>query len=277
MPAPGPPVIAAAGDIACAAGDTVTAITCRQASTSGLLVGTGLSAVLPLGDIQNESGALSDFQASYAPTWGRVDAIAYPVLGNREYLAPAAQVATSTTSAPERAPHPGGYYSYDLGGWHLIALNSNCGFVVCSAGSDQERWLREDLAAHPATCQLAYWHHPLFDGSAGGGASEMTAIWQALDGAGVDVVLNGHEHHYERFAPQDAAGAADPGGPREFIVGTGGRSHGSRRRRPRPTANGATHDTFGVLRLTLRATGYDWRFVPEAGRSFTDAGSRDCR
>jgi len=240
------------------------------------MVGAGLDAVLALGDIQYENGERAGFDASYGPTWGRLDDIVHPVVGNRDYgLGNADGYFDYFGSRAGGAP--GGYYSFDLGGWHLIALNSNCTFVACGAGSAQEAWLRADLAAHSGTkCQLAYWHHPLF-ASGGALATPMRQIWQDLDDAHVDVVLNGHIHVYERFGQQNASGGADPDGPREFIVGTGGRSHGGAQSAVAANSEARNNDTFGVLRMTLRATGYDWRFVPEAGRSFTDSGSGDCR
>jgi hypothetical protein len=269
-------VIAAAGDIACAPGSGVTPSSCHHAAVSDLLVGTGLTAVLPLGDLDYGTGGLSEPGNEYARTWGRVDAIARPVVGNREYSGTSADGYFAYFGARAGAS-PGGYYSYDVGNWHLIALNSNCSVVACDAGSPQEAWLRQDLAANRATCQLAYWHHPLFNGRPTAGATAMTAIWQDLQAAGVDVVLNGHDHHYERFAPQNEIGVADPGGPREFIVGTGGHSLASPPSVAATTSEASNYDTFGVLRLTLRAASYDWTFVPEAGRSFTDAGSSGCR
>jgi acid phosphatase type 7 len=204
-----------------------------------------------------------------------VNAIAHPVPGNREYGSGSAAGYFAYFGA-RAGPSPGGFYSYDVGRWHLIALNSNCGFVPCGAGSAQEAWLRSDLAAHPGACQLAYWHAPLFNSGTVGRATSMTQIWQDLQAAGVEVVLNGHDHHYERFAPQDASGAPDPTGPREFIVGTGGASHAAVPAFAARNSEVRNYDTYGVLRLTLREGGYDWRFAPEAGRSFTDAGSESC-
>jgi len=159
----------------------------------------------------------------------------------------------------------------------LYALNSNCAQVSCEAGSAQEAWLRQDLASHPRSCQIAYWHHPLFNSGNAGATGAMRPIWDTLHDAGVDLVLNGHDHHYERFGSQNAAGAADPGAPREFIVGTGGASHAATPTSA-PAANSElrNYDTFGVLELTLEPASFDWRFRPEAGRTFTDAGSGNC-
>jgi hypothetical protein len=175
----------------------------------------------------------------------------------------------------ELAGTPGeGYYSYDLGDWHIIALNS---IIQVSAGSPQEQWLRSDLAAHPAVCTLAYWHYPLFSsGIVHGGDPSMRPLWQALYDYGADVVLTGHEHNYERFAPQDPQGNADPvRGIREFVVGSGGRSHygfGA----PVPNSEARNGDTYGLLKLTLHLTSYSWEFIPEPGKTFTDSGNAPC-
>ncbi len=160
--------------------------------------------MLILGDIQYEDGAYSKFLASYDPSWGRVKSITKPVPGNHEYRDRRAPRATTGTSARRPAIPAKGYYSFDLGGWHLVALNSNCSAVGgCGTGSPQEQWLRADLAAHPATCTLAFWHHPRFSSGLHGSDSTYTAFWQALYDANADVVLVGHDHDYERFAPQD--------------------------------------------------------------------------
>src|SRR3954447_16686344 len=275
------PVIAAAGDIACDPADRSfnggagTATECRQAATSDLLVGAGLTAVLPLGDEQYQSGVLSAFEQSYAPSWGRVKPFSRPVVGNHEYQT--ANAADYFTYFGAAAGDPArGYYSFDVGAWHLIALNGNCAHVGgCRAGSAQEQWLRADLAAHPAACTLAYWHQPRFNSGRHGPDAVYTAFWQALYDFRADVVLNGHDHIYERFALQDPQGAATPLSIRQFTVGTGGRSHYSIVS-IQPNSEVRNADTFGVLQLTLRAGSYDWSFRPEAGKAFTDTGSETC-
>ncbi len=254
----------------------MTSVKCRQGPVSNLLVGAGLSAVLPLGDEQYDQGELANFLRSYDPTWGRVKSISYPAPGNKEYGlgGPDGYFDYFGARAGERTK---GYYAFDLGSWRLYSLNSNCAQVACGAGSAQETWLRQDLAGNPRACQIAYWHHPLFNSGNAGSAGAMRQIWADLHAAGVDVVLTGHDHHYERFSPQNAMGVSDLRGPREFIVGTGGASHASV-----PTSGPAAHseirnyDTFGVLGMTLRPTGFDWRFMPEAGRAFADTGTQSC-
>jgi acid phosphatase type 7 len=283
------PVIAAAGDIACAPssqyfnGGAGTSTKCRQRYTSDLLVNAGLSAVLPLGDEQYDTAKLSSFTKSYDPSWGRVKSITYPAVGNHEYLTSGASgyfdYFNGTGNATGRAGNRSkGYYSFDVGSWHLIALNSNdhCQIVSCSKGSAQETWLRSDLAAHPASCTLAYWHHPRFNSGHDGTATFMQAIFQDLYDANVDVVLGGHAHDYERFAPQNPKGQLDRSrGIRQFVVGTGG-AFFTAFASAAPNSEIRNGSTYGVLYLTLHPTSYDWRFVPEAGKKFTDSGSTSC-
>lgn len=208
-------------------------------------------------------------------TWGRHKARTYPSLGDHEY---------ETENASGYFDYFGeaagdrdeGYYSYDLGAWHVV-LNGRCGRVGgCEDGSPMLRWLEEDLAADPATCTVAYWHRPLFSSGKHGNDDEMRPIWDALYAADADVVLNGHDHSYERFAPQDPGGGADPErGIREFVVGTGGvalRPFGE----TRPNSGVRNADAHGVLKLTLEAGGYGWGFVPVAGDTFTDSGTGSC-
>ena len=273
------PVIAAAGDIACSPlddqfnGGAGTAIGCQQRSTSNLLVNRGLTGVLALGDTQYNAGTTSEYQGSYDPTWGRVKNITHPAVGNHEYLTAGAAGYFQYFGAAAGDPSTGSY-SFDIGSWHLIALNSNCDQVGCEAGSAQEQWLRNDLSTHSAACTLAYWHHPRW-ASAHGDNDFTDALWRALYASRADVVLNGHEHDYERFAPQNPDGVADPAiGIREFVVGTGGEDLGD----PRPiSANSEVvrGDTFGVLFLTLHSTSFDWRFESRTG-STIDSGSSPC-
>lgn len=268
-------VVAAAGDIACEPGQPIGTTSCHHAAVSDLLVSNGFVAVMPLGDNQYEDGTLAKFQASYHPTWGRVNDMVHPSVGNHEYLTPGAAGYYAYFGAAAGAPSQG-YYSYDLDNWHVVVINSNCSDAGgCSPGTPQYDWLAADLAAHPTACTLAYWHIPLF--SSGGRAAINTRnLWQLLYDHNADLVLTGHDHIYERFAPQTADGAADPArGIRSFVVGTGGSNHTSL---PSIAANSEVRDntTFGVLSVTLKKGSYDWRFVPEAGGQFTDAGTNAC-
>ncbi|CAA9317861.1 MAG: hypothetical protein AVDCRST_MAG93-5598, partial [uncultured Chloroflexia bacterium] len=289
-------VLMAAGNIACNA--TVTSTTkCQERATSDLLVSEGPDAVLPLGDNQYECGSLSDFSKYYGRSWGRMKAITRPIVGNHEYST-SSNTANPCYNAPSGAPgyfqyfgaaasptEPGcvvnckGYYSYDLGSWHIVALNSVCIQVGgCGKGSPQEVWLRNDLAAHKNQCTLAYWHYPRFSSSESGSTytSYLSALWQDLYDAKVEVVLNAHDHVYERFAPMDTAGNVDQtNGVRQFTVGTGGKSHHSFKS-IHPNSEVRNSGTFGALKMTLRPSGYDWKFLPVAGKTFTDSGSQSC-
>src|SRR5215208_200255 len=280
------PVIMAAGDIACDPADpgynggAGTADRCHQQATSDLLLSTPLDAVLPLGDIQYDSATAARINAVYAPTWGRPKAISRPILGNHESGGAPAYFdyfnGPGVLDGPAGARDKG-YYSFDLGAWHLVALNSNCSSVSCSAGSEQESWLRADLAAHPASCTLAYWHHPRYSSGHDGSNSVMQPLWEALQDAQAELLLSGHSHDYERFSPLDRDGQVDQaGGIRQFVVGTGGAFFTGGLASLAPHSEVAQNDTFGVLKLTLHPSSYDWQFVPEAGRTFSDAGSEPC-
>jgi acid phosphatase type 7 len=271
------PVIAAAGDIACGS-QTPPGTPCRHGETSDLLVGGRFDAVLTLGDNQYEAGALSDYEQFYGPTWGRVKAVTHPVPGNHEYATRGASGYFAYFGSAAGDPAKG-WYSFDIGAWHVIALNSNCGNVGgCHRGSPQEVWLRADLAAHPGACTLAYWHHPRFtSGSVHEGDPQMAAFWEALYAYGAEIVLNGHQHNYERFGPQSPAGRTDPTtGIRQFVVGTGGKNLYTFSSPPEPNSEVRNSGAFGVLELTLHPTRYEWRFIPAAGAAFTDVGEGPC-
>ncbi len=236
------------------------------------------AAVPPLGDDQYATGALDAFRASYDASRGRFNPIVRPVPGNHEYLTRDAAGYYAYFGARAGSP-PGGYYSYDVGAWHLIALNSDCRFVSYAPGSPQERWLRADLAAHPRRCTLVYWHYPRFTSGPhrndAANVQSVAPLWRALYSAGADIVLNAHDHDYERFAPQTPDGRADSlHGIREFVVARAAATT-IRSMARAPTAS-ATTTRYGVLALTLRPDRYSWRFVPEAGAQFTDSGSTRC-
>jgi acid phosphatase type 7 len=272
------PVIFAAGDIACEPGSSTTSDKCRERYTSDIVLNGGAAKALALGDLQYNSASLSNLRNSYDHTWGRFKSITRPALGNHEssgtgYFDYFNGSGVNNGPAGERGK---GYYSFDVGAWHLIALNSNCARVPCSAGSAQEQWLRADLAANPRSCTLAYWHHPRFSSGHDGDGTFMQAIWKDLYDADADVVLVGHSHDYERFAPQNASGNLDrTRGIREFVVGTGG-AFFTGLSTTKPNSEVRQNKTFGVLRLTLHPTSYDWAFVPEAGKTWTDSGSDSC-
>ncbi|HEX6052448.1 MAG TPA: Ig-like domain-containing protein [Gemmatimonadaceae bacterium] len=269
-PPPGAAVLVGAGDIAeCGStGDDATA-----AVLDGI-EGT----VFTLGDNAYESGTATEFANCYDHSWGRHKARTRPSPGNHEYRTSGAAGYFSYFGSAAGDPAKG-YYSYTLGSWLIIVLNSNssCTAVSCAAGSAQEQWLRSVLASSTAQCTLAYWHHPRFNsGAQHGNNTAVTPFWSALYEHDADVVLNGHEHVYERFAPQTPTGGADPArGIRQFTVGTGGADHysfGTIKANSEVRSGSAT----GVLELTLRDGAYDWQFVSAAGSSFTDSGSGVC-
>lgn len=266
------PVIAAAGDIACAPASSKSSTTCHHLETSDLLVNKGYARVLTLGDNQYEDGTLSAYQQSYDPSWGRVKSITSPVPGNHEYHTSGASGYYGYFGALAGDPAKG-YYSFDVGPWHLIALNSE---ISHGATSTQVSWLKSDLAANTSMCTLAYWHKPRFSSGDHGSDQSFQPFWDALYAANADVVLSGHDHYYERFAPQTPGGAADAArGIRQFVVGTGGKGFYTTFT-SEPNSQVHNSNTFGVLELTLRPAEYDWRFVPEAGKTFQDTGTGSC-
>ncbi|MBY8871963.1 DNRLRE domain-containing protein [Micromonospora sp. PLK6-60] len=255
------------------AGD-ISACSTTGAEQTAQIIAREPGTVMAGGDL-TDSGTAAQLANCYGPTWGRFKDRTKPILGNHDYITAGA---TPTFNYFGSVLPPGkGYYSFDKAGWHIIVLNSNCSQVGgCQAGSPQERWLRADLATHPARCTLAQYHHPLFS-SAGRTSSNVRPLFQALYDAGAEIVINGHNHQYERFAPQNPAGVADPTrGIREWVVGTGGRP--LRSTFPSPAANSQVKNgnTFGVLRLTLSPSSYTWQFLPVAGGTFTDSGTGSC-
>jgi hypothetical protein len=223
--------------------------------------------VFTTGDNAYGSGTLNEYMNCYHPTWGRHKARTKPIPGNHEYRTiGAAGYFQYFDNIPS-------YYAYDLGDWRIYALNSE---ISVSASSPQVEWLQADLAANPRQCVLAYWHQPRWSsGSNHGNATEFQTLWQILYEAGAEVVLNGHEHNYERFTPMNATGQPDPQGLREFVVGTGGKSFYDFDS-PLPTSEVRNDTTYGVLMLILRKSSYEWEFIPVAGSTFTDSGSTDC-
>ena len=285
------PVVGAAGDIACDPADpnfnggAGTASACHMRAVSDLLLQSHLTAVLGLGDEQYECAGLSAFASSYDPTWGRLKSITYPAPGNHEYQTSggtncdaAGNAAGYYTYFGSAAGDPSkGYYSFDLGTWHLIALNASCAKVGgCGAGSPEEIWLKNDLATHTNRCTLAFWHNPRYSSGGVGNDSTFSPFWQDLYNANAELVLVGHDHEYERFAPQNASSGLDTArGIREFVVGTGGKTH-TNFATIRANSEVRNNDTFGFLKLTLHPSSYDWQFVPEPGKTFADSGSTAC-
>jgi len=273
------PVLAQTSDpVFVGAGDITNCNRSQDESTAQLLDNIA-GTVFTLGDNAYPDGTATQFSTCYGSTWGRHKSRTRPSPGNHDYHvngaagyygyfgSAASPLDNNCTSNCK------GYYSYNLGAWHIISLNSETGYA---AGSAQEQWLRADLAANQNVCTLAYWHHPRFSSGQHGNISRSQPFWQALYDYGADVVVNGHDHTYERFAPQNPNGQADSSrGIREFVVGTGGAGL-----YPFPTiqpnSQVRNNTTYGVLKLTLHATSYDWEFVPIAGQTFTDSGSATC-
>jgi hypothetical protein len=276
-------VIATAGDIVCdptsSSFDGSQPAVCQHRATADLL--TGADAVLALGDLQYPSGTLESFLAGYDPSWGLHAPTTYPAVGNHEYHVPGAQGYFDYWASKGR-PTGGagaGYYVVDFGSWRLIALNSNCSPVPCAEGTVQNDFLEQALAPPTPSCILAYWHHPYFNSGAIHGASMPSgarAFWNDLYAAGADVVLNGHEHNYQRYAKQDPAGQAAANGIREFVVGTGGKSHYALLDVKDANYEVGNATDFGVLRLRLGEGSYSWEFVASNGAVLDSGGPVPC-
>lgn len=258
------------------AGDIADCTNLAGAEATETLLAKIPGTVMAIGDLAYPDGTEQNF-ACYDKTWGREKNRTRPAVGNHEFHSAGASYYFHYFGPAAGDPKTG-YYSYELGSWHIIVLNSECKEVGgCGAGSPEEKWLRADLAAHPVGCTLAYFHKPRFSsGLNHGNDPEVGAFWQALYDFNAELILNGHDHDYERFAPQEPNGSTDPKrGIREFVVGTGGKNHREFGLH-KPNSEVRNNDTFGVLKLTLKPTGYDWKFIPEAGKAFTDSGSGSC-
>lgn len=320
-------MVDAAGDLACGpsdpnfnggngvAGAVYPADNCVQRAVSNLVAGALPAAFLTLGDNQygtangSNNGSLADYQQVFGPTFGRANGVVYPEVGDGDYgnnpniplnSSGFAQYFTNAGVFSRIAGDGGNnanltsnyYYSFNLGSWHIIALNSICAAVTgqtpgsggCGIGSDEDRWLQADLAAHAGMCTLAYWHVPRWNSGGLGDQTDAAQFWDDLYNAHADVVLTAHgDNHYERFPPLDTNGNSDPNGVREFIVSNGGFSHGNPSAKPSNSPGPAPptppvvsdYTSFGVLQLTLHPTSYSWQFLPAVG-SFTDSGSATC-
>jgi len=256
---PGATILLAVGDIgSCDGGEDE-----KVASLASRLPGT----IAILGDIAYPDGSPTDFASCFDPAWGPMRDRIRPAPGNHEYQTTDASSYFSYFGAAAGTPGDG-WYSYDLGAWHVVVLNSNCEFVGCDEGSAQYAWLRADLEAHPAACTLAYWHHPRVSSGRHGDDPRTDALWRVLASAGADLVLVGHDHSYERIGPIE--------GMRSFVVGTGGRNLYEFPRPAGARTELRVNDSYGLLMLTLRDGGFSWRFVPAAGSTLLDAGSDDC-
>jgi acid phosphatase type 7 len=263
------------------AGDIASCKNPEGARATAKLIEQIPGTVFAAGDLAYEKGSAEEFKNCYDPAWGRFKDRTKPALGNHEYADPTASGYFHYWGA-QAGPAGKGFYSYDLGRWHIVVMNTNCdaqGLGGCGKGSPQETWLKEDLARHPNACILAYGHHALFSSGVFKNHAvhpELKQLWEDLYATHTDLVLAGHEHSYERFAPQDPEGQADPAnGIREIVAGTGGRSH-DLLGFATPNSEVREWDTYGVLKLTLSPGKYTWEFIPEEGKTFHDAGSAVC-
>jgi hypothetical protein len=290
-PPPDGTMIAVSGDVACGTteadynGGLGTAAKCHMKQTSDLILGMAPRSVFALGDLQYNSGKLADFQVSYENSWGRFRAITRPVVGNHEYGTSGAGGYFTYFGDAATPRQPGclkdceGYYSFDIDDWHFAVINSECtrigGGTGCAVTSPQATWLDADLAAHPTQCTAVLTHRPRW-ASNSFASPDIAPLVDVMYARGVDLLLAGHAHSYERFAPQNPAGQLDnTSGIREIVVGTGGRdSQGFSS--PVPNSLVRKNQIFGVMQLTLHATGYDWAYVPDPATPFADAGSGTC-
>jgi acid phosphatase type 7 len=279
-------IVVAAGDISCDPSSSKynrgqgTPNHCRMQATSDLAVAQNPAAVLLLGDNQYEQGSIHAYQNAWVHNWGRKELreITYPAAGNHEYKAPGAK-GYFDFFGPRAGDRDKGYYSFNLGTWHLVALNSGgndrCRPVSCEQGADQERWLRKDLEANNSECTLAFWHRPLFTSGLHRNATETRPFWRDLYEADTDVILNGHSHQYERFAPQDPDGGSDPErGIIQFVVGTGGKNL-KRFWNAQRNSLARLSGSFGVLKLELKQKTFAWEFIAEGGQVL-DRGAGQC-
>lgn len=263
-----------------AAGDIAECDHQGDEATARILASHPGATIAALGDNAYQHGTPQEFESCYAPSWGKFKDRTMPATGNHDNATKNAQGYWSYFG-PRGGPYDKYYYSYDLASWHVVVLNSDCWRVGgCESDDPQAQWLRKDLERHRALCTLAYWHRPPFS-SGRYGAPKDTArvrpLWRILTEHAVDMLLTGHEHSYERFAPMDADGNRDEEhGVRLFVVGTGGGNLRKFENDPLPTTEARQDDTWGVLKLDLKPTGYDWEFLPVSGSSFDDSGSGAC-
>ncbi len=272
-PQAGDPVLIGAGDISDAFNFTVS----NAFATAALIAANPTAKVFADGDLPHNDGTDDDFLNTYAAAWGGFKGRTLPVAGNHEYSSLKA-LGYYNYWGPAAGDPTKGYYSLNLGAWHIVVLNSNCSFVSCSSGSAQETWLKNDLAANTTACTLALFHHPLYTSSSSVSPNaSVQPLWADLYNANADLIVNGHAHNYERFAPQDANGNSDATrGIVEIVSGTGGANLFTFNSTSAANSLVRNSTTWGVLQLTLHATSYNWNFIPIAGQTFTDSGTQAC-
>lgn len=293
--------VVAVGDMACRRSGGVTSSSCRQKQVSDVALAQNPDVFLGLGDTQYECGELANYQSAYDASFGRMKSITIPAIGNHEYQNTTSTCDPNTPPGGEghfryfgsaiasprnpgcvRSPACTAYFSKQVGAWHVVVLNSNCGQVGgCGAGTAQEKWLRADLAADTSTCTVAIWHHPRFSSGQHGDFTSVAPLWKALQDDRADLVLQGHDHNYERFSARTSDGTVSSAGIPSFVVGGGGHNRYTMEANPVHAGSQARDDdSFGVLRLTLKPAGYDWKYLIESTKDttpFADAGSGTCR
>ncbi|HZW11709.1 MAG TPA: metallophosphoesterase [Noviherbaspirillum sp.] len=230
------------------------------------------AAVLTLGDHTYPVGLLSEFTNCYDPTWGQFKARTYPTPGNHEYYTPHA-VGYFSYFGDAAGPGRSGHYSFNLGKWHIVSLNS---YLKPEQHAAQLEWLKSDLARNQTRCTLAFWHHPRYSSGGHGNNPQIDDAWQVLYAAGAELLLSSHDHNYERFAPQDGSGRLDEKrGIRQFVVGTGGASLTPLRFK-KANSEVSDNSSYGVLKLVLKDIGYEWEFLPVEKDGFRDSGAALC-
>lgn len=243
-------------------------------ATADILERFPSAVVFTAGDNVSGEGRLVEYKNCFGPTWGRFLEHLHPSPGNHDFMANTGAAYYEYFGGA--AGQPGqGYYSYDLGDWHIVSLNSNCDAIACGPNSAQAAWLRKDLAANEKQCKLLYWHHPRYSSGISGNYGPVSFFWRIALEHGADVVISGHDHGYERFAPQDGDGNADPDGIRQFVVGTGGselRDFGQ----IKPNSEIRDNSTYGLILFKLYPGKYEWEFIPVEGGSFSDRGAGQC-
>jgi acid phosphatase type 7 len=263
-----------------AAGDIAECDHEGDEATAKVLADYPQATIQTLGDNAYQHGTAEEFEQCYDPTWGQFKDRTMPATGNHDEATKNAQ-GYWDYFGESGGPYDKYYYSYDLGAWHVVVLNSDCWRVGgCETDDPQAEWLRTDLAGHSAFCTLAVWHRPPFSSGRYGDPEDTARVrplWGVINEEGVDVLLTGHEHSYERFAPMDTEGKRDEAhGVRLFVVGTGGGNLRSFANDPLPTTEAREDDSWGVLKLDLKPSGYDWDFLPVEGSTFSDSGTGNC-
>lgn len=267
-PTPTPVILIGAGDIAYCGNEHL-----GDEETATLLERFPQATIFTAGDNVQGVGVRAEYLNCFAPTWGRFFDRLYPSPGNHDYMTEAG--APYYEYFGNRAgPAELGYYSYDLGEWHIVALNSNCNNIACGSESHQAAWLREDLANSEKKCTLLYWHHPRWSSGVAGGTGSVSTFWRIAVEFGAEIVVNGHDHDYERFAPMDGDGLPDPAGVRQFVAGTGG-TYLRQFTETKLNSDVRYNQSHGVLKFELYPGHYTWEFISTSG-IFTDRGTSDC-